>query len=463
VAAQLHRSLDHLRGKFGRVHAGSRPLTLDYLVYCPDHLVKRIAAAGLAAERIVDHRTQAYLADTIESVLGPGVPPDPGRAEEVEDFFRQAFELVPDIHAHVTAQERHFVRSGGGLIRLVSGLEMHPFRLRVWGTAGSGKTMIARHFFDEAVACGRRPLLVCFNRPLAERLRVMVRAGGRVSTWYGLIASFLQERGQRIEFQEMTRDRAFWERIRERVVAETIPPDWQFDTLIVDEGQDFEQEWAETLRLFGTDGHDALWLEDPDQNVRRQSPVTLPGYVGYRARVNHRSPRSIAQVIQRVVRCEFELGNDLPGLGVGVTAYGDEAQQPGLVARIIARLVQQGFAHRDIVILTMRHMVTPGGERSIFSARERVGNYRLRRFGGQYDLLGNQILSDGQVLFDSIGRFKGQQAPAVILVDVDSDGAPGDQVERLLLTGMTRATVRLEMVVKADDPLAARFPASGEV
>jgi hypothetical protein len=115
------------------------------------------------------------------------------------------------------------------------------------------------------------------------------------------------------------------------------------------------------------------------------------------------------------------------------------------------------------VILTMRHMVTPGGERSIFSARERVGNYRLRRFGGQYDLLGNQILSDGQVLFDSIGRFKGQQAPAVILVDVDSDGAPGDQVERLLLTGMTRATIRLEMVVKADDPLAARFPASGEV
>ena len=86
----------------------------------------------------------------------------------------------------------------------------------------------------------------------------------------------------------------------------------------------------------------------------------------------------------------------------------------------------------------------------------------MRRFGGQYDLLGNQILSDGQVLFDSIGRFKGQQAPAVILVDVNSDGAPGDQLERLLLTGMTRATVRLEVVVKAGDPIAARFPGAGE-
>jgi hypothetical protein len=92
---------------------------------------------------------------------------------------------------------------------------------------------------------------------------------------------------------------------------------------------------------------------------------------------------------------------------------------------------------------------------NIFSARGRLGNYRLRRFDGQYDLLGNQILSDGQVLFDNIGRFKGQQAPAVVLVDVNSDGAPGDQLDRLLLTGMTRATVQLDVVVKAGDPLAA--------
>lgn len=51
----------------------------------------------------------------------------------------------------------------------------------------------------------------------------------------------------------------------------------------------------------------------------------------------------------------------------------------------------------------------------------------------------------------------------MILVDVNSDGVPRDQLERLLLTGMTRATVRLEVVVKAGDPLLARFPASGAV
>jgi hypothetical protein len=75
----------------------------------------------------------------------------------------------------------------------------------------------------------------------------------------------------------------------------------------------------------------------------------------------------------------------------------------------------RGFTE-GIVILTTRHVMTPGTPRSICSSLERVGNYRLRRFTGAYDLLGHQIVTEGQLTFDSISRFKGQEAPAVILV-----------------------------------------------
>ena len=75
-------------------------------------------------------------------------------------------------------------------------------------------------------------------------------------------------------------------------------------------------------------------------------------------------------------------------------------------------------------------------------SRERVGNYRLRRFAGRYDLLGNQIFTEGQIVFDSIRRFKEQEAPAVILADIDA--APRDvlEMERVLFIGMTRAIAR---------------------
>jgi hypothetical protein len=456
VVDQVQRALDNVRDKFRRAEGG-RAIELDYLIYCPFHRLMGINAAALDPSRVVDATQRAQLPERIEACLGPGDPDREAWAETVRGFFRQTFEVVPDIHAHVTGQEKAFTRLSGGLVRWLAGLEMDPLRLRLYGTAGSGKTQIARHFFDEALRRGRRPLLVCFNRPLSERLKVVVRPGGLVVTFNGLCARFLEERGQRLDFDEMKRDPRFWEKVSERVIAEAVPDHWKFDTLIVDEGQDFEPVWADILELFLRDPHDVLWLEDPDQNLRDQPRVALPGFVGYRARMNYRSPQSIARFILRALPFDFEAVNELPGLGVGVTPYDAPGDQPRLVARIIGDLLRRGFTHGQIVVLTTLHVVTPGAPRSVLDGSARVGNYRLRRFTGEYDLLGNQLTTPGQITFDSVGRFKGQESPAVILVDVDPDPAEQERADRLLFAGMTRATVRLEMVMRSGNPLNQRF------
>ena len=93
-----------------------------------------------------------------------------------------------------------------------------------------------------------------------------------------------------------------------------IPDDWLFDTLVVDEGQDFEQEWYDILMLFVTPDAEVLWLEDADQNIYGKEPVTLPGFTGFRADTNYRSPERIATFIRNVLPFRFEIGNDLPGL-----------------------------------------------------------------------------------------------------------------------------------------------------
>jgi superfamily I DNA and RNA helicase len=221
-----------------------------------------------------------------------------------------------------------------------------------------------------------------------------------------------------------------------------------FDILIVDEGQDFEQEWVEILTLFLREDHDVLWLEDRDQNLRESPAVALTDFIGYRARRNYRSPESIARFIRRVLPFKFEGANDLPGLGVGVTPYLKAEEQPAAVAAVVDRLLGQGFSHDDIVILTLR-----GSADSVFSRRDRVGKYALRRFTQNYDLFGNQLMTPGKILFESVRRFKGQQAPAVVLVDIDLNPGKVEMFTRLFYSGMTRATVRLELLVKADDAL----------
>jgi len=56
-----------------------------------------------------------------------------------------------------------------------------------------------------------------------------------------------------------------------------------------------------------------------------------------------------------------------------------------------------------------------------------------------------------------VGRFKGQESPAVILVDVDPEPTDPDRADRVLFAGMTRATVRLELVLRTGNPLNERF------
>ena len=66
-------------------------------------------------------------------------------------------------------------------------------------------------------------------------------------------------------------------------------------------------------------------------------------------------------------------------------------------------------------------------------------------------------MTEGTLTFDSVYRFKGQEAPAVILVDMDPRAERLEREERLPFCGMTRATVRLELVVNRENDYNRRF------
>ncbi len=370
----------------------------------------------------------------------------------VHRFFENRFHLVPDIHAHVREGERAMARlAGAGLVGAVSAIEMAPLRLRVRGTAGSGKSTVALAAAERAVAAGRRPLMVCFNRPLAEKLKAAAPAAATVTTFHGLLDRFLQTRGQKLEFAGANAP-GFWTGVAEKVISEDVGAGWCFDTLIVDEGQDFDAEWFDILRLFLREGADMLWLEDADQAIRYglgprealDAALERESFIGYRTRANYRSPQLIAEFIAaRLPSLSFEALNPLPGLGVGHHRAAT-AEQGRKVGAIVSELLRSGFVRSDIAVVSLK------GLGSATLAKEiKAGTFTLRRPTGTYDLLGNQILTEGQILFDTIHRFKGQQAPAVILTDVDplpTDPAKRAYADRVLYAAMTRATVRLEVV-----------------
>lgn len=159
----MARSVDGLRTRFARAYPGEH-LRIEYLLYCPDYTVKNPAVAGIDPARIVDARRRAQLLPLIRRLLPDADAPTPV-ADKLYRFLDETLELVPEIGAVAGEARALTTRLSGGLAVWGRRITCEPQRLRVVGTAGSGKTQLALAVFRDALEAGRRPLYVCYNQP----------------------------------------------------------------------------------------------------------------------------------------------------------------------------------------------------------------------------------------------------------------------------------------------------------
>lgn len=435
VGQQLGRTLDGLHRRLGAVIAGES-ITLDYLVYCPDFAVRDKGTAGIAPERIIDAPRRGALCRTIADAF-PREPARPALARRLHDFFVDALHLAPDTAALVGRADEVVTRLSGGLATWARRLEFTPFRLRVIGTAGSGKTQLALAVLADAARAGRRALYVCFNRPLADHLARVAPPGSEVATFHQLCDRRLRAAGHAPDFSAPG---AFDDLARRFAALDGAD---EFDELIVDEGQDFDAAWVEPLLRRLAPAGRAWWLEDPMQRLYERPPLEPGDWPVLRANVNYRSPRDVVEYVNRLLdpTQQVEPAGPIGASAVEFLDYEDAAELVDRSKRAITLALQAGYRRQDIALVTFS-----GRERSRLFAFDTLGPHRLRSATGRYDLFGVPQYTEGDVLIETVYRFKGQAAPCVILTEVDFDEFD-ERARRKLFVGMTRASMKLVVVL----------------
>ncbi|CAE6791148.1 ATP-dependent helicase [Paraburkholderia domus] len=436
VQAQIARTIGGMHKRLSSAF-GAQNYKLEEMLYCPDYRVKNPAISGVNPERIVDATRSDQLVQIIEHILPVDEPAQPC-LPRLHAFLADELALTPDVRSMIGEVNRHVTRVSNGLATWARSIEFEPFRLRVIGTAGSGKTQLAVRVLDDAVKAGKRALYLCFNRPLADHLRHIVTHGATVLTYHQLCQQAAVRMGLDIDFS----DPRVFEVLERTLLDMQFNESERFDTVIVDEGQDFREAWVAPIeRLLRKNGR-FWWLEDPMQNLYMRSSVALPGWVEVRAMANHRSPHDVVRFVDMLSDSPMKIDaagpftrSDLRTItyaGSSATHATREALNEALAA---------GFSPADIALLTFN-----GRDKSLLLMLDQLGRHRLRSFTGAYDEHGSPRYREGDITAETIYRFKGQSAPCVILTEVDFERFD-NAVFRRLLVGATRATMKLIVVM----------------
>lgn len=310
-------------------------------------------------------------------------------------------------------------------------------RLEIRGGAGSGKTVLAIQQARD-LASGRllgqqkRVAVVCYSYGLAGYLRRSLLVGS-ASKRPAFVGTF-EDLGRRWGLTDFGSrdDSRFWEVDLPRLMAEaasTLTREDKFDAIIVDEAQDFADDWwlplLGALREEETGGLYAY--SDERQRVFARfgrPPVQLVPLV---LDHNLRNTRQIAAIFVPLAPTGMELrGGDGPQVTF-VPAGPDEAL--GVADEQVEVLFDEGWRAADIALITLGQRHPVQAERQAALGQQ-----------GYWE----QFWETDDIFYGHVLGFKGMERRAVVLC-VNEDGSRDRASERLYV-GLSRATDRLIVV-----------------
>lgn len=441
VTAQVTRNLNALRSQFERRHAGAN-LSVEHLLFLPATVIQSALPASIDPARVVDANSASRLCEIIESIFDAAPMPsgaNAANASDVHQFLSDRVDAVPHIGLLGKTAREFTSRISGGLATWAARFHISPYRLKVRGTAGSGKTQLALQELRQAHRQHKTALYVCYNRPLADALKASAPDPSAVVTVHEFGRMLGQQTGQHFNFNEAD---VFEQMINTlHKLAPRLGP--TFDVLVIDEAQDMEAAWIESLLTLAKPDGRTILLEDPEQVLYERPAFEAKNWALLQSPVNYRSPRLLVDFMNYLQLTEqpIEPGSGIVGFDPGWRYYEDEASLLDETEGAIKDLLSKGYAPDNIAILTY-----PSARHSAFHARDLMGlaSLPLKRHTG-YDAAGNQIYSEGQLLVESVRRFKGQSADAVVITEIDFE-AMDQMARRMLFVALTRARLHAVLV-----------------
>ena len=342
-------------------------------------------------------------------------------------------------------------------------------RLIIRGLAGTGKTILAAKKATEESNNEKKVLVLTKTVGVGRFLSLLTRSKQfkrnflEISSVDGFVSNLARKLKVKINNPQQLNDEEKRHHFDEYLPKTCIDifkknPDKKFDVLIIDEGQDFHQNWYEALKhIVKDDGHMFVFYDPLQRQISNSMADTLnknvDNYPYFNLTANYRNSSTITVFLSKLINKFYQNTN------VSYSKFSKfDGKKPEFIAandfddlvkkstnKILKLIKEENFVGRDIAVLSDKSM-RPSNNNSQMSLRNLLEENGLEVISArEYALPYIRENLENNVTFDSIKRFKGLEKPIILLVNLEEN--LNDQKKmRDIYSGLSRARGHLIIV-----------------
>ncbi|MEZ4524275.1 MAG: NERD domain-containing protein/DEAD/DEAH box helicase [Thermomicrobiales bacterium] len=434
---QARRAFYDLRESLGSVFSTSRfPYPGGHCLAFTDGVVESgVLPIDLPRNIVLDATDMDELDRRIDNIFrfwagdDHRIPSDSG-VEAAVGLLAKSFEIKTPLALDLEREADQMRTLTEQQFRLLDYIGRHP-RALISGCAGSGKTFLAAEKARRLAEQGIPTLLTCFNKALAAWLRERLSPYPEtlhIQHFHEFAHEFAASAGiDPTKPDDMNLGHYFNVHLPALLMDALAWTDTRYDAIVVDEGQDFQEDWwLALLELLRDPEEGIFYVFFDEQQAIYNREQSLPFDIEpFDLTENLRNTRAIHDFIARFY--DDSVRSAGPDGRPPVIVRTDEPETA--LAQQLGRLIGDGdVSSADIVILT------PASEaRSIWSTGQRAGRHRITW---------EDPPPDGEILVSTIHSFKGLERPVVILTEMDGQSYD----DHLYLVACSRAKHELIVI-----------------